>query len=140
MDYHVFKKPKIKNGKKIYKWYYYYTQNGKQIQKACKNCNNRSDAESYIRSLPPLQNKSASITVKDIAQTMFLTGSDHVSRRSQLGLSVLLETLQISRGYVERIIEKWGTYDIRTLSPKDTIRHLVKTHDFEKTPTITPKV
>ena len=50
MDYHVFKKPKIKNGKKIYKWYYYYTQNGKQIQKACKNCNNRSDAESYIRS------------------------------------------------------------------------------------------
>ena len=26
MDYHVFKKPKIKNGKKIYKWYYYYTQ------------------------------------------------------------------------------------------------------------------
>ena len=71
---------------------------------------------------------------------MFLTGSDHVSRRSQLGLSVLLETLQISRGYVERIIEKWDTYDIRTLSPKDTIRHLVKTHDFEKTPTITPKV
>nr|DAT90496.1 MAG TPA: Integrase [Caudoviricetes sp.] len=124
MDYHVFKKPKIKNGKKIYKWYYYYTQNGKQIQKACKNCNNRSDAESYIRSLPPLQNKSASITVKDIAQTMFLTGSDHVSRRSQLGLSVLLETLQISRGYVEQIIEKWGTYDIRTLNPKEIMQYL----------------
>ena len=87
-----------------------------------------------------MQDKSASITVKDIAHTMFLTGSDHVSRRSQLGLSVLLETLQISRGYVERIIEKWDTYAIRTLSPKDTIRHLVKTHDFEKTPTITPKV
>ena len=124
MDYHVFKKPKIKNGKKIYKWYYYYTQNGKQIQKACKNCNNRSDAESYIRSLPPLQDKSASITVKDIAQTMFLTGSDHVSRRSQLGLSVLLETLQISRGYVEQIIEKWGNYDIRTLNPKEIMQYL----------------
>ena len=52
MDYHVFKKPKIKNGKKIYKWYYYYTKNGRQIQKACKNCSNRSDAESYIRTLP----------------------------------------------------------------------------------------
>ena len=26
MDYHAFKKPKIKNGKKIYKWYYYYTR------------------------------------------------------------------------------------------------------------------
>ena len=26
MDYHVFKKPKIKNGKKICKWYYYYTR------------------------------------------------------------------------------------------------------------------
>ena len=79
MDYHAFKKPKIKNGKKIYKWYYYYAQNGKQIQKACKNYNNCSDAESYIRSLPPLQNKSTSITVKDTAQTMFLTGSSHVS-------------------------------------------------------------
>ena len=54
MDYHVFKKPQIKNGRKVYKWYYYYMQNGKQIQKACKGCSNRSDAESYIRTLPPL--------------------------------------------------------------------------------------
>ena len=124
MDYHVFKKPKIKNGKKIYKWYYYYTQNGKQIQKACKGCNNRSDAESYIRTLPPLNNKNMNITVKDIAQTMFLTGSEHMSRRLQLGLSVSPETLHISRGYIERIIEKWGNYDILTLNPKEIMHYL----------------
>ncbi|MGP1444792.1 hypothetical protein [Treponema sp.] len=62
MDYHVFKKPKIKNGKKVYEWYYYYTQNGKQIQKACKNCNNRSDAELHTV-IAAFQDKSANITV-----------------------------------------------------------------------------
>ena len=54
MDYHVFKKSRIVGGKKIHKWYYYYRQSGKQIQKVCKNCTNRSMAESYIRTLPSL--------------------------------------------------------------------------------------
>ena len=42
MGYHVFKKTRIVGGKKIHKWYYYYRQNGKQIQKVCKNCSNLS--------------------------------------------------------------------------------------------------
>ena len=92
MDYHVFKKPKIKNGKKIYKWYYYYTQNGRQIQKACKNCNNRSGAESYIRALPPLSQK-AKITIADIAKDMFILDSAHLKRRMQLGKSIDLKTI-----------------------------------------------
>ena len=108
MDYHVFKKSKEKSGKKVFKWYYYYTQNGKRIQKACKGCNNRFEAEAYIRTLPSLNTISAELKIKDIAKDMFLLGSDHVSRREQFGLSVSKETLQISCGYTTQIIEKWG--------------------------------
>lgn len=124
MDYHVFKKPRIKNGKKIYKWYYYYVQDGKQIQKVCKNCLNRSDAESYIRTLPPLHYLKNRITIRDIAQEMFLEGCDHVLRRKQLGLSVSKETLRISRGYIIKIIEKWGDVDILNLKEKDVLEYL----------------
>ena len=92
MDYHVFKKPQIKNGKKVYKWYYYYMQNGKQIQKACKGCSNRSDAESYIRTLPPLNQKN-NITIADVAQNMFILDSAHLKRRIQLGKSIDLKTI-----------------------------------------------
>ena len=53
--FHVFKKPKIIGGICTYRWYYYfYNSEGKKIQKACPKCRNRSDAEDYIRTLPPL--------------------------------------------------------------------------------------
>ena len=126
MEYHVFKKPRIKNGKKIYKWYYYYTLNGKQIQKVCKNCLNRADAESYIRTLQPLSSLKNKIMIKDIAEKMFLEGSSHISRRKQLGLSVSKETLRISRGYIVKIIKKWGDVDILNLKEKDVLEYLFK--------------
>jgi hypothetical protein len=52
-SYHVFKKPKkLKNGKTVHRWYYYYIDEaGKQVQKACKKCNTRAEAEDYIREL-----------------------------------------------------------------------------------------
>lgn len=126
MDYHVFKKPRLKGGKRIYKWYYYYTQNGKRVQKVCKGCNNRSEAESYIRTLPSIGVADTKLKIKDIAKNMFLTGSDHVSRREQFGLSVSKETMQISRGYILKIIEQWGEYNIDTLAPKEILQYLFK--------------
>ena len=126
MNYHVFKKSKEKSGKKVFKWYYYYSQNGKRIQKACKGCNNRSEAESYIRTLPALNTFCTKLKIKDIAKNMFLTGSDHVSRREQFGLSVSKETLQISRGYTTQIIEKWGECNISELTPKEILQYLFK--------------
>jgi hypothetical protein len=55
MDYHVFKKPvKGRSGRQIHRWYYYWTgPDGSQIQRVCKGCKNRSDADNYIRTLPP---------------------------------------------------------------------------------------
>lgn len=126
MDYHVFKKPRLKGGKRIYKWYYYYTQNGKRVQKVCKGCNNRSEAESYIRTLPPIGVADTKLKIKDIAKNMFLIGSEHVSRREQFGLSVSKETMQISRGYILKIIEQWGEYNIDTLAPKEILQYLFK--------------
>ena len=57
---------------------------------------------------------------------MFLSGSDHVSRREQFGLSVSKETLQISRGYTTQIIEKWGECNISELTPKEILQYLFK--------------
>jgi limonene-1,2-epoxide hydrolase len=37
-NYHVFRKQRVKNGRIIHKWRYYFTVNGKQAQKACKGC------------------------------------------------------------------------------------------------------
>jgi hypothetical protein len=51
--YHIFKKPKkLKNGKTVYRWYYYWVdENKKQHQYACKDCTSRKEAEDYIRNL-----------------------------------------------------------------------------------------
>jgi len=53
--YHVFRKRKILKGNKaVYRWYYwFYNESGRQIQKACKGCKNRPEAENYIKTLTP---------------------------------------------------------------------------------------
>jgi hypothetical protein len=53
-QYHVFKKPrKNRAGERFFRWYYYfYDQNGKKIQKACRGCRTRSEAENFIRTIP----------------------------------------------------------------------------------------
>jgi hypothetical protein len=52
--YHVFNKPKKNRaGERFYRWYYYfYDQNGKKIQKACRGCRTRPGAENFVRSIP----------------------------------------------------------------------------------------
>ena len=125
MDYHVFKKPRIKNGKKIYKWYYYYTQNGKQIQKVCKNCSSRSDAESYVRTLPSLSQKTK-ITIADVAKDMFILDSAHLKRRTQLGKSIDLKTIIGYRSYIKEIIQVWGDCEIEDIQAKEILEYLFK--------------
>jgi len=128
MAYHVFKKPKILKGKKrVYRWYYYYTDlNGKKIQKACPGCKNRSDAESYIRTLPPPPGAldAPDLSIRAIAENMYLPGSDHVSRRRQLGKSTEMETLKDARFYIDRIIKEWGDRALKDIEADDIINHL----------------
>jgi hypothetical protein len=58
-QYHVFRKnKKTRAGVSFFRWYYYfYDQNGKKIQKACQGCNTRTEAENFIRTLPPEVNQ-----------------------------------------------------------------------------------
>lgn len=124
MDYHVFKKTKInKKGKRLKYWYYYYTVDGKQIQKVCKNCKTRADAEDYIRTLPSLSNQNKT-KIKDIAASMYLRGGDHYSRRIQLGKSVDEKTMSSNRAYALKIIDKWGQYDIEAVEPSKILDYL----------------
>jgi hypothetical protein len=96
--YHVFKKPKkykAKNGKErnfiagIITIPILTEKNSKNHTPSCKN---RSVAEMYIRTLPPPPGTkdAPDLLIRDIAENMYIPGSDHVSRRCQLGKSTEL--------------------------------------------------
>ena len=118
LPYHTFRKPKKLKGKTVHRWYYYWIDAaGKQHQKACRGCRNRSEAENYIRTLPPPPGtakdqpppvKRPDVLIRDIAKDMYIPGSGHVGRRGQLGKSTDLETMVECRRYIKRIIDLWG--------------------------------
>jgi integrase len=132
--YHVFRKAKKSYSKKnlkekekiFYRWYYYIDFTGEKIQKACPNCKNRSDAESYIRTLPPPPGAkdAPDLSIRDIAEKMYIPGSPHVDRRHQLGKSVEIETLAESRGYIKNIISEWGSRPLKDIEADEVVNHL----------------
>jgi len=127
VDYHTFKKAvKGTKGRITNRWYYYYTDaDGKMVQKVCKGCRNRSEADDFIRSLPPLtHNAEKGVLIRDVAAEMFIPGSDHVDRRRQLGKSITSETLVDARGYVEAIIKQWGDLPVPDINPDAVIKYL----------------
>jgi integrase len=126
MEYHVFRKPKkLKNGKTARRWYYYYLDGDKkQVQKACKGCKTRKEAEYYIRALPGPSAPAGRVRIEDIARDMFLDGSAHMNRRIQLGRKPDLHTQLEARHYIRLIIEKWGRMTLAELNPADVTKHL----------------
>lgn len=121
--YHVFRRH-VKSGNKLV-WRYHYwfedVQTGKRIIRVCKNCTTRYAAELYVQAL---NEKHNSKKIKDIAQSMFLPGSDHVKRRQQLGKTIKKETLKESRRFIEHIIDQFGQCDIMDLTPKMVVNYL----------------
>jgi integrase len=151
MAYHAFRKPKkLKNGKTVHRWYYYYIDSsGKQIQKSCgKSIRTHQAAEDYIRTLPapPPQRTSAEdappfqiensyraptkmrnntdMLVREIAENMFIPGSDHVLRRKQLNKSVSLEVLGEMRVYIRYILKTWGDRMLKSLELDEVMNYL----------------
>ena len=114
LPYHVFRKPrKSKKGKTVHRWYYYWLDvDGKQIQRSCRGCKNRSEAENYIRSLPPPPGaptvSGPDVRIRDIAETMYIPGGDHIHRRKQLGKSINPGTMRECRIYIKKIVSLWG--------------------------------
>lgn len=125
MDYNIFQKKTVGKKKKIIKkWYYwFYDKTGKQVQKVCKGCTTKAEALAFVNSLPPLNRRIS--TIRDIAENMFLSGSEHVKRREAFGRSVLESTMRESRGYLQKIIEKWGDYDIQDIEVSEVGSYLL---------------
>jgi integrase len=146
--YHAFKKPKkLKNGKTVHRWYYYWTdETGKQIQKSCgTKIKSHQAAEDFIRTLPPPPRAASPLSamlsgdphvrprrlannpdmlVREIAENMFIPGSDHLSRRRQLKKSVSIETLKDKRVFMRYIIEAWGERMLRSLELDEVMNYL----------------
>jgi integrase len=131
MEFHVFKKPKkpkkLKNGKKVHRWYYYYLDEGKkQVQKACRGCKTRKEAENYIRALGGGGLKERTALIKDIAADMFIPGGDHVNRLDQLGRRYDITTLLDARRFIKQIINDWGGRPLASIDPTEVISLLFK--------------
>mgnify|MGYP002517532613 CR=1 FL=1 len=112
-----------KGKKTVKRWYYWFYKDAKQVQKVCKGCQNKADAWAFVCALPPINREVA--TIREIAKDMFLPGSNHVKRRAAFGRGVLESTLKESRTYLEKIIEKWGSFDIRDIKVSDVGNYLL---------------
>jgi hypothetical protein len=119
MIFHVFRKPRtLQNGKKVHRWYYYWEDvQGKKVQRACRGCRTRAEAEDYIRTLPPPPGASRgpNVLVGDIARDMYIPGGAHFNRRIQLGRSVNPDTMSECRRYVTLIADLWGGLPLTSL-------------------------
>jgi integrase len=123
-QYHIYQhKKQLKSGT-THRWYYYhYDQTGRKIQKACKGCNTKLEAELFVVNL---QIKPPSL-IASIASDMFLPTSQHVQRRKQLGKSTTPDTMTESRRYTTYIINQWGNLAISDLSPAIVMNFLFNT-------------
>jgi integrase len=126
MEYHVFRKPKkLKNGKTVHRWYYYYLdENKNQVQKACRGCKNRAEAEDYIRALASGGGTDKAALIKDIAGDMYIPGGGHVDRLNQLGRVLDIDTIKDARRFILKIIEEWGSRPLASIDPTELITFL----------------
>jgi hypothetical protein len=122
-NYHLFKKPRVKNGKTIHKWYYYYAVNGKQVQKSCKRCATKAEADAYIRKLPGRAEQSA-VLIKTAVETMFIPGSNHMKRRIQLGRPLDLRTMAEARYKMKIMTALWGERSLESLTVEEVGNYL----------------
>jgi integrase len=122
-DYHVFRKQRVKNGRVIHKWYYYFVVKGKQVQKVCKGCQTKNEAYAFVSKLPELSGGN-SVLVKTVAETMFFPDSDHMKRRIQLGKPLDPSSMKEGRAIMKRIIGQWGDKPLSRLKVEDVGKYL----------------
>jgi hypothetical protein len=138
MEYKVFRKTVKSKGGKSARWYYCHWLDaaGNQHQKVCYNIDgkparNRSEAENYIRSIPPPEAalqavplEGQDVTIGAIAAEMYIPASAHVKRREQLGKSTEAETMTESRRYIKAITDIFGTMRLRDLTVEHVMGYL----------------
>jgi integrase len=89
--------------------------NGKQIQKSCKCCATKAEAEAYIRKLPRRSGQNA-VLIKTVVESMFVPGSDHMKRRIQLGRPLEMHTMREARYKMKIILALWGEQTLESLT------------------------
>jgi integrase len=122
-DYHVFRKQRVKNGRVIHKWYYYFVADGKQVQKVCKGCQTKNEAFAFVSKLPELSGGNA-VLVRTVAETMFFPGSDHMKRRLQLGKPLDSHSMSEGRAIMHRVIGQWGEKPVSRLKVEEVGNYL----------------
>lgn len=88
---------------------------GKKIQRVCKGCKTQAEAFAFISALPPLV-QSNKITIRKIAEWMYVPGSEHIQRQEKLGKSHNLKTLKFKRHLLEIFLEQFGEFELKELT------------------------
>lgn len=117
MDYHIFKKPTKSKNKIVHRWYYYFIDpvTGKKVQKVCSGCKTQAEAYAYVSKLPSLFEEKK-ITIKDIAELMYIPGGPHLERMAKLGKIYTKETLNTKRGLLKVFVEEFGELELKDLT------------------------
>lgn len=126
MTYHIFRKDTKSGSKNKVRWYYWYLDpiTKKRIQKVCKNCTTKKEAQDFIESLSGLGILSKH-KIKDIAQNMYQSDSKHLARCNQTGHIMTETTLIENRRYIKRICETFGEMNIEDLRACDVLQYLL---------------
>lgn len=117
MDYHIFKKPTKSKNKIVHRWYYYFIDpvTGKKVQKVCSGCKTQAEAYAFVSKLPSLFEEKK-ITIKDIAELMYIPGGPHLERMAKLGKIYTKETLNTKRGLLKVFVEEFGELELKDLT------------------------
>ncbi|MDR0497189.1 MAG: site-specific integrase [Treponema sp.] len=77
-----------------------------------------------IYTMPARTAGNNDILVKEIAEKMFISGSQHVRRRQQLKKSVSKEAISVGRVFMKHITAVWGERMLRSLELDEVMNYL----------------
>lgn len=126
MNFHLFRK-ETKSGSKVkVRWYYWFLDPAtkRRVQKVCKDCTTKKEAQDFIESLSGIGILSKH-KIKDIAQNMYQENSNHLKRCNQTGHLMSENTLIENRRYIKRICETFGEMNIEDLRACDVLQYLL---------------
>jgi hypothetical protein len=120
--YHLFERER--RGRLFF--YYWYKNQGKQIQKACGHgCDDKRSAVVYLEQLlkadlteAKRKTTLASITIKDFAKDMFIEGAPHLARWAAKGKILKRQTIiQYRRHLTGYLLPRFGYMRFPEINP-----------------------
>lgn len=116
MHYNVLRRSIKNKNKSVYRWYYSFVDplSGIKKQKVIPDCRNRSEAYSFIQSLPDLEENK--IYLKDICKDMFIPGSDHLERLFQHGKKLSFKTIHQYRALLDLVVKVFGDIELKNIT------------------------